>query len=340
MRFQLTNKYVHILFIAVYCLTPIASSPDFDGTGRIFELEPFRRDFLRHVLLIAFFYLNYSILLNQLATGKKLILYFLVLLLVFILIVKIPYWLIPNNQANSFHIRDDGSFRPFITSLFPFLLALSSSMVLFSFGRTKDMDRKRVETELQNLKFHLQPHFLFNTLNSIYALSLTKAQATPASILKLSSLLHYVIDDSAQNRVKLSRELEHVQDYITLQLLRTDEHLEFTLNIEGDPGDLEIAPLILINFVENAFKYGYNVEKKSFIDITIQLNGDTLNFNVRNAKAVSASAIPSTGLGQKYTVQRLNLIYPDQHQLVVQNSDTEYAINLTLKLHDHSHSNR
>jgi len=137
--------------------------------------------------------------------------------------------------------------------------------------------------EISYLKAQINPHFLFNTLNSLYALTLEKSKEAPNAVLKLSSIMRYVVTESNQDFVPLEKEINYIKDYIDLQKLRIDKDANLKISIEGESKGKIIAPLIVIPFIENAFKYGINPDENSFIDIKIKIDSDNFLLNVKNS---------------------------------------------------------
>ena len=125
-------------------------------------------------------------------------------------------------------------------------------------SRLKLAEKEKVNAELSYLKAQINPHFLFNTLNSIYSLAIEKSDYTATAVVKLSSMMRYVITDASHKFVPLEKEINYISNYIELQKLRIDSSIKLMYTVTGDISDKKIAPLVLISFIENAFKYGVN----------------------------------------------------------------------------------
>lgn len=204
---------------------------------------------------------------------------------------------------------------------------------IYKSNEHRELERAKAKAELLNLKYQLQPHFLFNSLNSIYSLALLKSNEAPTGILKLSNVMRYVVTESGEDFVSLPKEIEYIKDYIALQLIRTDESLDFSYTEIGNPENLKIAPLILANFVENAFKYGFNAEENSKISLKITIENKKLHFNLFNVKV--NKNIPdnmTTKIGVKNTVLRLQQIYPEKHEIKITENEETYTVDLKLNL--------
>ena len=194
------------------------------------------------------------------------------------------------------------------------------------------MERAKAKADLLNLRYQLQPHFLFNTLNSIYSLILIKSDDASEGILKLSNVMRYIVEESENDFVLLSKELFYIKDYIALQLMRTDESLDFNYIENGINENVKIVPMILLNYIENAFKYGVNAEENSKISIELSLDDERLNFKVFNHIVNHSAADESTKVGMKNTTERLEKLYPGKYTLNIQENKKSYFVELNLDL--------
>lgn len=193
------------------------------------------------------------------------------------------------------------------------------------------LESEKKDMELQFLKSQLNPHFLFNSLNNIYSLAYQKSDKTADAILKLSELMRYMIYESNDSSVDLSKEVDYVQSYVQLQRLRFKDGASVEVNINGEIDGQKIIPLILISFVENAFKHGVANDPTDPIKINISANTQILHFSVTNKKnKTNKDAIGGVGLNN--VERRLQLLYPDRYKLNVVNSATHYTTELMLDL--------
>jgi len=232
-----------------------------------------------------------------------------------------------------FHMRKEDSFsRKYVTGLLPFLFSFLSSFFLYQSIKKKEMERAMAKADLLNLRYQLQPHFLFNTLNSIYSLILIKSDDAAEGILKLSNVMRYIVEESENDHVLLSKELFYIKDYIALQLIRTDDSLDFTYTESGVDDEVKIVPMILLNYIENAFKYGYNAEESSKIAVEVNLEDEKLNFKVFNNIVNHSAADESTKVGMKNTTERLEKLYPGKFALTVDEDKKSYFVELNLDL--------
>jgi len=197
----------------------------------------------------------------------------------------------------------------------------------------RDLENQRLTAELSFLKSQINPHFLFNTLNSIYSMALEKSDNTAEAVVKLSAMMRYVLNDADKALVSLEQELNYISSYIELQSIRFGDALPLQYNVIGSLEGKKIAPLILIPFIENAFKHGVNAEADSEIKIEIVVNGNELNMMVVNNKV--PLQIPDehkTGVGIENVKNRLKLLYAGRHVLTITDTDEAFFVALKLKL--------
>ncbi|CAN5602746.1 histidine kinase [soil metagenome] len=304
---------------------------------------------INNVVIIIIFYLNLLYLLPQFFYKQKKITYFIAMAALLLLAVYLPSFirqeLLP---TQNFNIREsnfgEGRGRMHFNSMdrpfgfFRFLITwfLSSIISLAqryrkSEQRNKEMKVQKLNAELSYLKAQINPHFLFNTLNNIYSLSILESKQTPEAILKLSAIMRYVTQDAEAEKVPLDKELDYLQNYIDLQQLRSNNHLTINFTITGDIENKVIAPLLLINFIENAFKHGISNHLRCFVTCNIDILQNNLIMDVTNKKMNSLPLEHKT-TGSNNTKRRLQLQYPDKHVLTIDESNDEYKIKLTLDL--------
>lgn len=195
----------------------------------------------------------------------------------------------------------------------------------------KNLVKEKMAAELSFLKSQVHPHFLFNTLNNLYALTLIKSEKTSDVVLKLSGLLDYMIYKSNDKFVSLSKELEIMTNYIELEELRYNKRLDLEYKLDGNPGTYKIAPLILLPFIENAFKHGASNDRSSpKIIIKVKIEHNCLILNVVNTilGQKQNDETLSEGIGLKNVRRRLELIYPQMHNLEINESEEQFEVNL------------
>lgn len=201
-------------------------------------------------------------------------------------------------------------------------------------NRQYETELKLRESELKLLRAQIHPHFLFNTLNNLYGLTLEKSDLAPDLVLKLSELMDYMLYKCNKPKVKLTNELEHLKNYIEIEQIRYGQKLKLNFEIDGNPGELEIAPMLLLAFFENAFKHGASKSLgKPFVDIKLTIANSQLHLNIRNScdPASTKNEDYTHGIGLKNVQKRLELIYPG-HSLQIGNKADTFEIDLELNL--------
>jgi two-component system LytT family sensor kinase len=197
------------------------------------------------------------------------------------------------------------------------------------------LEQQRVSSELSVLKAQINPHFFFNTLNNIYALTLLDGEQARTAIHRLSRMMRYVLYDTAGGMTLLSQEIAFVQDYITLMQLRLDDRVQVTFERPDPMHDVPVAPMLLLPFLENAFKHGVAATQASHIYVALrQPQADVLELEVRNTRLAQPSTdlAGSNGIGLVNTRRRLDLLYPDRFNLLVEDHTpaNEFRVHLTL----------
>lgn len=352
------NFILHLLGCLLFLSIPVLLSPDLHSNGGIINIAPFRRSFLTQILLLGFFYANYTYLIPQLYFTRRYVLFFLILAIALAIISWLPDILVPEAREqmhNMFRQRAENMppgmpppgdnrffnpgperkfFRPFFFGgSLQFFLALSLSFLLRVNKRLADIESEKLKTEVSYLRAQINPHFLFNTLNSLYALALEKSDNAAEAILKLSGMMRYVVTESSREHVALQSEINYIKNYISLQQLRMDENTTFSLKVRGDATGKQISPLLLIPFIENAFKYGLNPEKEAVIEIAIDIDENQLALYVKNNKVnVNIPEEESSGHGLENTRKRLQFLYPDKHSLTIQDNPDTFEVKLILLL--------
>ena len=191
----------------------------------------------------------------------------------------------------------------------------------------------KARTELEALKNQINPHFLFNALNNLFSMALKSGDdKTAEGISKLSEMMRYVFDKSKLDKVPLAEEIQYIEDYIYLQKLRFEDAVMVDADFSNACNDKVIAPMILIPFVENAFKYGVNSSGKSTIGCQLNCREGFMEMMISNQILQNAETMPSTGIGLENVRKRLELIYPDRHDLEISNASDNFTVNLKIKL--------
>jgi two-component system, LytTR family, sensor kinase len=191
-------------------------------------------------------------------------------------------------------------------------------------------EAEKAHAELSFFKAQINPHFLFNTLNNIYALAVSSSAHTAPSILKLSQMMRYITEEATENYVPLEYELACLENYVELQKLRLNAKTRLDFKMEGRPEGIKIAPLILMTFVENAFKYGVSNHRESVIRIAVELAGGDIRFFCQNRIIERLKDEERTGVGILNTQKRLDLLYSGSYDLDIRHDGEIFTVNLKL----------
>ena len=200
----------------------------------------------------------------------------------------------------------------------------------------KELDTQRMQSEIKFLKSQINPHFLFNTLNSLYALTLKKSDKAPEIVIKLSEMMRYMLYECNERRVPLQKEVNYIQNYLDLEKLRQSGQSDIQFRVEGQVTNQTIAPLIFIPFLENSFKHGINHQLgDGYVHVIMKVLENKLLLRILNSKPISSplpADKPSGGIGLVNVQRRLSLLYPNQYKLDILDSDKEHIVELSLDL--------
>ncbi|MAO66494.1 MAG: hypothetical protein CL666_16000 [Balneola sp.] len=235
-----------------------------------------------------------------------------------------------------------GNYTPFEVMGFGLLFILISSSLEFARSwfeglqaknRVSELETEKVASELKALRAQVNPHFLFNSLNTIYSEALKRSEKAPKLILKLSDMLRYVVDKMDQDRVLLQEEIDYLKNFAELHKERLNEPSKVKFILSGDFNSYKISPLLLLNFVENSFKHADLTEDNAFISIEISTKGKVLILKCSNSfYGDSSLKDKSSGSGIENAKRRLELSYPDRHYLHIGKSENTYHLELKLEL--------
>jgi hypothetical protein len=343
---QKNTTLIHVLASFGFLFLAFLFSPDWPNIGRMLDHPVGLGEFIFQVEMLAFFYLNYYLLIDKFYFPKKHLQYFGILILAIIICYLVdalimhfkvsPPEILKQINANPLKRHRPRLFIILLNKkLHIFLLVVVVSLLLKIRQRFKIIQQENIMNELSFLKAQINPHFLFNTLNSIYSLSLQKSDETSTAIVKLSEMMRYVLKDT-KGKVSLTDDLNYLNDYLELQKLRLTQNVILQLEMKGDFSAWRIEPLLIIPFIENAFKYGVSVEESAYIFILIEVNElGILHVVTKNKKT---EAVPQakdlSKVGLINVKKRLHLLYPDKHKLYVNDLTKEFGIDLTIALHD------
>ncbi|WKN32235.1 sensor histidine kinase [Porifericola rhodea] len=300
------------------------------------------RTLLSTVLLVILFYSNTSFLIPRLLAKKKVIPYILTICGAVALVVFTTLWI--QKTLNWEFYRNHNWYPGYVISraILHSLLILTVSGGLkmtkewFRNERLKnEMEKEKMVSELAMLKSQINPHFLFNNLNNIYSLAIKKSEDAPKGIVMLSEMMRYVLYDSTADKISLSKEVEHLQNYIDLQKLRLKQGKEITFKTEGDIEIRKIEPMLLEPFVENAFKHGDIFRQEGNIFIQLTVRGNELEFVVKNTFSKNGHVKDKhSGIGLNNISKRLDLLYPNRHELRISEENNTFIVDLKLSLSD------
>ena len=328
-----------------------------------FYESPFRinNDFyVQWVTGIILFYLNYFYLVPALLLEKKYWLYFVfvfALILVF-MVIRINYFIpefrhlrphnmIPPPEDMKFmykgeRVRAVMAKQPLFFKIGPslfYILIITISAIIRTLSEFYNNQQNkliaethRTNTELIYLRKQTNPHFLFNSLNSIYSLAHKKSDLVPDAIVTLSELMRYMLYETDNKTVALEKKVNYIQNYIELQKLRLNDIEDIVVNVHGNTKNKFIEPLLLISFVENAFKYGTDYKGAAHVKIKIFILEDNLDFWIENTIESYVKDPDNSGIGLVNIQNRLDLLYPNAHELSITQDNEYYRVHLNLKL--------
>lgn len=340
MKFKSFTIAIHTLVWLLLLVIPYVTTDQvFNSLDATSDLKYLSLCLILSAVLIVTFYFNYFFLIPKFLLTQKYWFYFSFLLLT-IVIVLVLYGIIffisdfsPEILAKKNPIAEKIIPVIVINAIFLWLLAIASTILLAAYDRLKQTEEEKLSAQIASLKSQINPHFLFNTLNNIYATAIDTAPKAADMIDKLSEMMRYTMKDTQQNLVLLEDEVNYINNFIELQKLRLDRSVKLEYYSLEDAKTFQIAPMLLIPFIENAFKYGVNSEQKSHIRIELEMNKTQFQLSVVNNKVnIQQEISESTGLGIENTKHRLNLIYPSKHLLVINDSQKEFSVSLNIDL--------
>ena len=312
-----------------------------------------------NVFLVFFYYFNTLVLIPKLLAKEKWFWYIFSIIASLLFFLYVPRQIAtiivePEifNQQNREYIRNpnfNGKHRftgftgrsrpiadPYNTVLFLLIFTVGTCISVIQRWLQTEQHRKETEneklnTELSFLKSQVNPHFFFNTLNNIYSLAVVGSEKTAPAVMKLSSIMRYILTETQRDLVPLRNEVEFINNFIDLQKVRLTDKVTLTYQTEGDIDSLLIAPLLFIPFVENAFKYGVSTKEPSSIHFTIKTEDNTIQFTSVNFIVPSENNLmENTGIGINNVKRRLELMYPHKHKLSTIQENNYYSVQLEI----------
>jgi len=316
-----------------------------------------------NIFLILFYYLNTFLLIPRFFAREKWWLYLLSIAVSLTLFLYVPRQIAlqiaepepPNTSQVKEFIRNpeykgkqhnygflNGQRKrpvadPYNTVLFFLILTVGTSISVTARWRQteqnmKETENEKLNTELSFLKSQVNPHFFFNTLNNIYSLAIVRSEKTAPAVMKLSSIMRYILTETQRDMVPLSNEVDFINNFIDLQKVRLTDKVALHFSSEGAVDNLLVAPLLFIPFVENAFKYGVSTKESSNINIEIRTEGSKIRFSSVNYIVGSENNLmENTGIGINNVKRRLELMYPGKHKLTTVEKDNYYTVHLEIE---------
>lgn len=313
------------------------------GSSNVDYVNTFSSFLMPVTILISYFFV-YFLIPRYLLTKKYqlFILYSVYTFIIsgYLIILTIMYGLIYSEGLKEGDIAPLTKTLPFIILgvFFVVTLAIALSLIRYSYltiiknenlrSKILNTQLQLKEQELKFLKMQIHPHFLFNSLNTIYGFALKKSDEAPEMILKLSNLLDYILYQIEKPQVLLKDEINHLIDYVELEKMRFHDTLEVVVETNNYNQHVQIAPMLLIPFVENSFKHGSIIEGKLTVNIQIKTVDGTLLFDIWNSSTIEEEAVKGIGLGN--IEKRLNMLYPKTHKLETSQLNNRFAVQLEI----------
>ncbi len=293
-------------------------------------------------VIIVYFNLNY--LIPNYLTQKTFIRYVWFLLLSVVILTPIKAIVFYFLFSGSAVYREYVTFHQQYIFALTFLVAAGSTVAkIINDWLRHQRDRKELETqnmqsELKFLKSQINPHFLFNTLNSLYALTLKKSDKAPEIVIKLSEMMRYMLYECNERQVPMRKEVQYIRNYVDLEKLRQGQKVRIDFDVRGEISDQMIAPLIFTPFLENSFKHGVNQISEGFVDILLDVQDKNVVLQIENSRPSKQPVLshkrPSGGIGLVNVRRRLDLLYPESYELKITEEPEKYKVNLTLALNN------
>ena len=328
-----------LLFSLPYLLRSGANPNDVNRPVAINPTAIFLTSRFNDLMLVGFFYLNAEVLVTRFFYRKKYLSYFTFLLICFVVFTGLSYY------ATKTFAFTDGQFvfqRHLPFCVFAFLFILTASIAyrtisdkIAADNLARETQNENLKTELSLLRSQVNPHFMFNVLNNMVALARKQSDLLEPSLIKLSSLMRYMLYEVGEQKARLERETEYLQSYIDLQKQRFGNKLIVNADLSIADQEYEIEPMLLIPFVENAFKHGTGLIPDPQIDINLTALKNVLYFTVKNRYDPSSTEIKDEagGIGLTNVKRRLELLYGDKHSLLITKYSNSFNIALQIYFH-------
>lgn len=327
------HSFFWILLFAILLL--------WEGTANGFYFS-FTNELVNLFFYIIIVYYNLAYLIPQYLYQDKIWTYLGLLLLATLVLTPIKLIVFYFKFSNYPSLQDSLVATQWSQFLLTFFITAGSTIGKIISDWTKDrrerqeLKTKTIQTELKFLKTQINPHFLFNTLNSLYALTLKKSDNAPQIVIQLSEMMRYMLYECNEVNVLLSNEVKYIQNYLALERLRQGSGIEINFQVQGEVAGKMIAPLLFTPFLENSFKHGLsNQIKEGYVNILLEVEDESLMFFIENSKPSSIpmqANVRSGGIGLVNLRRRLDILYPEKHKLEIHNSPNTYAVSLEINL--------
>ncbi|HEY0610919.1 MAG TPA: histidine kinase [Chitinophaga sp.] len=343
-----TKKWVawslHILFWALFFVFPYLLRPDFGDDNGVHRMPDkmgfYALYFLNNVMRMLLFYANAHLFIPHLVYKRKYGQYILSLIAFLCIMLawdRLFFMLLLPEYQQKYKVWN---FFAFNLPVFFFMIIASAAFRMIrdrieENQRTREKETENLKTELAFLRSQVSPHFMFNVLNNMVALARKKSDTLEPSLIKLSSLLRYMLYETHADKVLLEKEVEYLQSYIELQRQRFGKKVQVNASFPEIAPGYTIEPMLLIPFVENAFKHGTGLVPDAQIDIQLSVQRGQLEFSVSNRYSERGNEVKdkTAGIGLNNVKRRLNLSYEGNHTLVMDKTNGTFTVSLQLKLH-------
>ncbi len=291
-----------------------------------------------HISLVTLVYINLRVLIPRLLSRKTAFLYIVFSMLTIALALLVHELtfelLIPALPWEYYMVSFTDPWV--LVTIFSCYLVLSMLIKLSkSWFRLQQLEAEQKDMELRSLRFQINPHFLLNSLNSLYGLSLSDTEEVSKYIMRLSNILKHILYETRKEKIPLSQEVSYIRDFIELHKIRLPRNTDITFDLQGVTDHLYIAPMLIIPFIENAFKHGIGGDSdQNYAHFTLNIAGTRLEFSAKNNRGFvdEIKNEEYNGIGLENVKRRLALLYPSKHELRVSDNSREFAVYLKLKL--------
>lgn len=331
---------LHLTFWLIYLLAWSAR----DLVYHKVYIENFRTNAFMAMPYAALIYLNYFVLVPKLLLKKKYLSYYLILI---VGLTLTSYFAIVFIHWVFYNVYESSNGGDWFLSIEGYFVALSEVLMLLGFSLAffflekwyqkeryaRELEKRNLESELAMLKNQINPHFVFNTLNTAYMLMENKVEKAKEVLMQFSETLSHQLYDTSKDRIALSKEIDYLKNYIELEKLRHDDLLHLDFQCPKHLNGYKIAPMLLLPFVENAFKHGKS-SNGYWIKLTLEIENSTLHFFTENSvnNQSNSTSAKSGGIGLANVKRRLNLIYPGAYDLNINSENGVFQSDLKIKL--------